>query len=223
LKIYIINYPEIKDYSYDFGRNTIVDRRGRSIDTAGLGLGAVSPRGRASRAGTTALRQGVLIQSLASSESGKRPELLEQFLRGSVQLAQSPGLSGIFSRSRAAETPQVPDTTQSRRRPQVKENIFGEPVLSNWTAPEVTNKDRATRYLQDKMVDARRVVQAIEQKIGKLDDQVDPYLKEELFYGKVATKNKDFLRRELKPLLEDMAKRNINSDCQRLQIQIRMS
>jgi hypothetical protein len=66
-------------------------------------------------------------------------------------------------------------------------------------------------------------LQAIEQKIGKLDDQVDPYLKEELFYGKVATKNKDFLRRELKPLLEDMAKRNINSDCQRLQIQIRMS
>lgn len=165
------------------------------------------------------MRQGILIQSLVSSEGSKRPELLEQFLRGSVQLVQGTGLGGIFSRSRAAETSPSPDITQSRRRPQVKENIFGDPVLSNWTAPEVTNKDKATRYLQDKMVDTRRVVQAIEQKAGKLDDQVDPYLKEELFYGKVATQNKDFLRKELKPLMEDMAKRNINSDCRRLQIQ----
>jgi hypothetical protein len=68
------------------------------------------------------------------------------------------------------------------------------------------------------MADTLRVVQAIEQKIGKLDDQFDRYLKEELFYGKVATQNKDFLRKELQPLLEDMVKRNINSDYQRLQI-----
>jgi hypothetical protein len=142
-------FPEIKGYSYDFGRNTIVDRRGRPVDTTGLGLGAVSPGGRASRAGSTTLRQGIFIQSLASSESGKRPKLLEQFLRGALQLAQSSRLSGLFSRSRVAGALQSPDVTQSRRRPQVKENIFSEPVLSNWTTPEVTNKDKATRYLQD--------------------------------------------------------------------------
>jgi hypothetical protein len=99
--------------------------------------------------------------------------------------------------------------TLSRRRPQVKENIFGEPVLSNWIAPEVTGKDTVTRYLQDKLVDTKKVVKAIEEKAGKLDDKFDPYLKEELFYGRAATQTKEFLNRELKPLLEEMAKRDV--------------
>ena len=101
------------------------------------------------------------------------------------------------------------DTQFSRRRPQVKENIYGDPVLSNWTAPQMGKWDDKIRYMQDKQIDTKRVIKAINDEVGQIEDKFDVYLKEELFYGRAATQTKEFLAKEVKPLLEDMDKRGV--------------
>lgn len=95
-------FPGIENYRYDFGRLQFVDGRGRPVDATRLDLGAASPGGRASRAGQASMRRGILIQSLASSESSERPGLLELVLNGSAQLvSKQGGLKSVFSKNSA--------------------------------------------------------------------------------------------------------------------------
>lgn len=79
----------------------------------------------------------------------------------------------------------------------------------SWQGPDVSRLDNVIYTLQDKHIDTKRVVRAIEATAGKLADQVDPYLQEELFHGRAAKQVADFLDHELKPLLEDVAKRRV--------------
>ena len=88
---YSIKLPSIKSYKYDFGRVQFVDGRGRPVDAQRLHLGAISSDGRASRAGEATLRRGILIQSLMDAESGERPGILENVLRGASQLVKQDG------------------------------------------------------------------------------------------------------------------------------------
>ena len=84
-------------------------------------------------------------------------------------------------------------------------NMFGQAVpLANWTAPTNTKLDNVIHKLQDKQIDTKRVVAAIEHAAGFLDDKWNPYLKEELYHGRAAKQTKDFASGELKPLLKDM-------------------
>lgn len=92
----------------------------------------------------------------------------------------------------------------SRRR-----NIFGQQVLPTWTAPTETKLDDFLYVMQDKMVDTKRVVEAVKGAIGRIDDQWNPYLQEELYHGRTATKTKQFLGDELRPLLQDMQSRGV--------------
>lgn len=101
---------------------------------------------------------------------------------------------------------EVADITQSRRRPQVGKNIFGDIVESGWEVSDVNTKDTIVRALQDKMVDTKRVIQAITEKVGDISDKFDAYLQEELFYGRTATRVKDFNTQEVKPLMEEMSR-----------------
>lgn len=102
-------YPGIKNARYDFGTgqfigaNDLPIRRGDgpgSFDAA-----AASGPGRASRAGEASLRRGILIQSLASSESSERPGLLELVLSRSSQLVgEQGGLGRVFSQAAGGKT-----------------------------------------------------------------------------------------------------------------------
>lgn len=91
-------FPGLENYSYDFRGNRFVDRRGRPVDAARLEHGQRTPDARASRAGQATMRQGILLQSLVSSESGERSGILERFLRGSAQLvSRGSPLNRLFS------------------------------------------------------------------------------------------------------------------------------
>ena len=106
------------------------------------------------------------------------------------------------------------DGEWSRSNPDIyaseKRNIFGQKVLSNWTAPTDSKlamgytKDSVIYKLQDKMVDTKRVVDTIKSALGTLADKWNPYLQEELYHGRTAKQTKDFLEDELKPLLQAM-------------------
>lgn len=119
-----------------------------------------------------------------------------------TQIKSATGNNGQFD-------PANPDITQSRRRPQVGKNIFGDIVESGWEVSDVNNKDTVVRALQDKMVDTKRVIQAITEKVGAISDKFDAYLQEELFYGRSATRIKDFNSQEVKPLMEEMSRLGI--------------
>ena len=100
----------------------------------------------------------------------------------------------------------IPLTKASRQR----QNIYGQPLLSNWTMP--TDDDPSTWWetklfnYQDKLIDTKRVIKNIEDTTGaNLDDGKNPYLKETLYYGRTARATKDFMNNELKPLLQTIS------------------
>ena len=82
--------------------------------------------------------------------------------------------------------------------------IFNQQPLVNWTAPEMTSNDKFIYYLQNRHIDTKRVIDEITSSIGKIDDNWNPYLMEELFHGRAAKQTKDFLVNELRPLLKEM-------------------
>ena len=110
-------FPGLGNYRYDFRGNRFVDRRGRPLDAARLERGEGSPAGRQSRAGQATLRRGIFLQSLVASESGKRPELLENILARGRALA-SGELRAMFSRaipSRQQISKNIADLFQSSK------------------------------------------------------------------------------------------------------------
>jgi hypothetical protein len=102
-----------------------------------------------------------------------------------------------------------PPTKRPRR------NIYNEEVQSSWNEPDdtklygETSKDDIIRLLQDKMVDTKRVIEAITSKAGKIANRWNPYLQEELYHGRTAKATKDFLQDELRPLMNNMQRMGI--------------
>lgn len=84
-------------------------------------------------------------------------------------------------------------------------------ITAAWEAPEPSklfggrvDKDSLIYTLQDKQIDTKRVIEAIEAKAGAIADEWNPYLQEELFHGRSAKGIKDFLSKEMRPLLARM-------------------
>ena len=91
-----------------------------------------------------------------------------------------------------------------------RRNYKGGPApLSSWTVPNESNLDDFFYNLQDKHIDTKRVQEAITNEIGDIEDRFDPYMKEELYHGRVAKQTTDFLKNDLQPLLSDMVKRGV--------------
>lgn len=96
-----------------------------------------------------------------------------------------------------------------------RQNVLGEVVLGSWTEPNETKmagelgKDDIIYWLQDKMVDTKRVVEAITQTAGKIAERWNPYLQEELYHGRTAKETNDFLTKELRPLMQEMQKSGV--------------
>jgi len=109
-----------------------------------------------------------------------------------------------------AYDPEIQDINFSR------DSITGKPILSQWTTPTDTKlagdigKDDIIYSLQNKMIDTKRVVDAITATAGKIMAKWNPYLQEELYHGRTAKQTKDFLTEELRPLMQAMEKSGVN-------------
>ena len=90
-------------------------------------------------------------------------------------------------------------------------NAFGGPgALATWQAVDELNlTDTLVYKFIDKHIDTKRVVEAIKNESGRIEDAWNPYIKEELYHGRVAKQTTDFLKDDLRPLLEDMNKRGV--------------
>ena len=91
-----------------------------------------------------------------------------------------------------------------------KRNIFGQKVPASFNVPNDTKLDQFIRYIQDKQIDTKRVVDAIKGAVGKIEDKWNAYLQEELYHGRTAKATKDFLSDELQPLMEGLAKSGVS-------------
>lgn len=77
-----------------------------------------------------------------------------------------------------------------------------------WDAPQETRLDRVIYELQDGRIDLKRVQEAIT-KANTIPEKFDARLQETLYPGRVATRAKQFLDDEAKPLLDAMARNNV--------------
>jgi hypothetical protein len=175
-----------------------------------------------------ARRLGVDIDSLYLPEDAKAYNVVSspQF----VEAAQNAGYDGIkvkegdYNTYAAFEPNQIKSAIGNigTYDPEIQEinysrqNIKGQPVLAKWTTPNDTklygeiNKDDIIYSLQNKMIDTKRVVDAISASAGKIMAKWNPYLQEELFHGRTAKQTGDFLKKELRPLMQDMSARGVN-------------
>lgn len=69
-------------------------------------------------------------------------------------------------------------------------------------APQPTKFDDHVYKLQNKFIDLKRVIEAIEKKTGQVADSINAYLKEALYHGRTAERVKDFGREELEPVMQ---------------------
>lgn len=91
------------------------------------------------------------------------------------------------------------------------QNILGQPArLPTWTSPTDSKADSAIYFLQDKMIDLKRVIEGISKAGAQILDKWNPYLKEELYHGRTAQQTERFLRTEIRPLLQDLNRNNIS-------------
>ena len=75
---------------------------------------------------------------------------------------------------------------------------------SAWDEPEGSRFDDLVYKLQDKLIDTKRVIESITKTVGRVADDLNVYLQEELFHGRTAKATEDFGSQELKPLLQQM-------------------
>ncbi|NWF45362.1 hypothetical protein F3K02_08890 [Hydrogenophaga sp. D2P1] len=80
-----------------------------------------------------------------------------------------------------------------------------------WDAPQETRLDRVIYELADGRIDLKRVQEAIS-KANTIPEKFDARLQETLYPGRVATRAKQFLDDEAKPLLDAMARNNVTMD-----------
>lgn len=80
-----------------------------------------------------------------------------------------------------------------------------------WDALQETRLDNIVYELQDGRIDLKRVQEAIT-KAGTIPEKFDASLQETLYPGRVATRAKQFLDDEAKPLLDAMARNNVTMD-----------
>lgn len=77
----------------------------------------------------------------------------------------------------------------------------------SWDSPEETKFDAFIYKFQDKHIDTKRVVDAIDKNIS---DEMNVYVKEETYHNKAASKNKEFINNELRPLIDSMREMDID-------------
>jgi hypothetical protein len=82
--------------------------------------------------------------------------------------------------------------------------------LSNWNMPDNTKMDNFLYKIQDKYIDTKRMIKAIQDQGKDIADRWDTYLKEELYHGRTAKRTNDFLQKELLPIVQQMKKDNIS-------------
>jgi hypothetical protein len=80
----------------------------------------------------------------------------------------------------------------------------------NFGGLEPSLSDKVIFDLQDKLIDLKRIQQSITSSGRRIDDKANVYRNEELYYGRAAKRSKQFLKKELAPLIDDMKAKGVS-------------
>ncbi len=78
-------------------------------------------------------------------------------------------------------------------------------VAEPWNVPEPGTGDAFVRAIQNNKIDVKRVRDAIAEKYGKVADDKDAYLGEELYHGRVAARVNRIYEEKVEPILKKIA------------------
>lgn len=78
-------------------------------------------------------------------------------------------------------------------------------AANTWTVPEPGTLDNAIRAIQNNKIDMKRVRDSIQERYGKVNEDADAYLNEELYHGKVAARVESIYQDRVEPILAKIA------------------
>lgn len=78
-------------------------------------------------------------------------------------------------------------------------------AAQTWTVPEPGTMDNAIRAIQNNKIDMKRVRDSIAERFGKVNEDADAYLNEELYHGKVAARVEAIYKDRVEPILAKIA------------------
>ncbi len=78
-------------------------------------------------------------------------------------------------------------------------------AANTWTVPEPGTMDNAIRAIQNNKIDMKRVRDSIAERFGKVNEDADAYLNEELYHGKVAARVESLYKESVEPILAKIA------------------
>jgi Large polyvalent protein associated domain 38/Large polyvalent protein-associated domain 5/Large polyvalent protein-associated domain 1/ADP-Ribosyltransferase in polyvalent proteins len=136
-----------------------------------------------------------------------------------IQAAMDEGYDGLIAEGRghfvAFEPTQIKSATGNRgtfdpANPDIRFSRAGNPnglqsANESWTVAEPGTMDNAVRAIQNNKIDLKRVRDAIQAKYGRIGDDVDAYLNEELYHGKVAARVESIYKDNVEPILAKIA------------------
>jgi len=85
-------------------------------------------------------------------------------------------------------------------------NIMGQEVLPQWHGPQESKIDEWLYRLQNKQIDTKRVQEAI----GNIEEAWNVYEKEQLYHGRTAAGIRNFLLKELLPIIKEIERLKIS-------------
>ena len=87
-------------------------------------------------------------------------------------------------------------------------NIKGQEVLPQWHGPEESKVDEWIYRLQNKQIDTKRV----QELIGDIEEDWNVYDKEQLYHGRTASGIRNFLLKELLPVIKEIERLKISPE-----------
>jgi hypothetical protein len=99
---------------------------------------------------------------------------------------------------------QASDKILASERPPL--NIRGQEVLPQWHGPQESKIDEWLYRLQNKQIDTKRVQEAI----GNIEEAWNVYEKEQLYHGRTAAGIRNFLLKELLPIIKEIERLKIS-------------
>jgi hypothetical protein len=91
---------------------------------------------------------------------------------------------------------------------QIPRNIKGQEVIPQWHGPEESKLDEWLYRLQNKQIDTKRV----QELIGDIEEDWNVYEKEQLYHGRTAAGIRNFLLKELLPVIKEIERLKINPE-----------
>ena len=134
---------------------------------------------------------GFVFYTGMTEPAGRRGGAMIQYIRPAGTIGQN---TPLFSRAPATDSEAFRDDD------------------AQWPALEKSRLASFVYRVQDKHIDLKDVQSAIKETDGSIRDEINAYLKEELFHGRAATRIKEFLDGELKPLITAMQAHKVTQE-----------